>query len=155
MPILITPVLSRVMERIIVRSYIYPAFLCPPSNLNLADQFAFRPTGSTTAALITLLHTITSMLTKSPCVRVIALDFSKAFDTVRYCTLLHKLSTLPIPDEIYNWIRDFFDNRSHCTKFCGEFSHFILDSVIQGSICHRSCLVMSSMPEICDQSRGQ
>ena len=38
----------------------------------------------TTAALITFLHTITSMLTKSPssCYRLI--DFSKAFDTVRH-----------------------------------------------------------------------
>ena len=41
-----------------------------------------------------------------------------------------------MPDEVYNWIRDFFDNRSHCTKFCGEFSYFIdiLASVIQGSV---------------------
>jgi len=78
------------------------------------------------------------MLTKSPYVRVIALyiDFSKVLDTIRHCTLLHKLSTISIPDEVYNWIRDFFDNRSHCTKLCGEFSDFIdiLTSVIQGSV---------------------
>lgn len=102
-PISITSVMSRTMERIVVRSYIYPALLSSPSpNLNFSDQFAFRPTGSTTAALITLLHTITSMLARSPYVRVIALDFSKAFDSVRHSTLLHKVSSLPLPDEIYN-----------------------------------------------------
>jgi len=54
------------MERIIIQSYIYPAFHCPPSILDLTDQFAFRPSGSTAAALIFLLHTINSMLTNSP-----------------------------------------------------------------------------------------
>jgi len=38
--------------------------------------------GSTDAALITLLHTVFTMLTVLPFVRVFALDFSTAFDTV-------------------------------------------------------------------------
>jgi len=65
--------------------YIYPVFHCPPFNPDLTDPFAFRPTRSTTdtAALIALLHTITSMLTNSRCLHVIVVDFSKAFDTVR------------------------------------------------------------------------
>ena len=38
--------------------------------------------------------------------------------------------------DVYNWIRNFLDNCSHCTKFHGEFSNFlnILASVIQGSV---------------------
>jgi hypothetical protein len=51
-PISIAPVLSRLMERIIVRDYIYPSFLDPPDDLVFTDQFAFRPTASTTATLI-------------------------------------------------------------------------------------------------------
>jgi len=50
-PISITPVLSRVMEKLVVRHFLYPTFSAPPSTLNFSDQFAFRPTGSTTAAL--------------------------------------------------------------------------------------------------------
>ena len=57
-PISITPILSRLVERRIVTSYIYPALQTPPSQLCFTDQFAFRPTGSTTAALIALLHTV-------------------------------------------------------------------------------------------------
>jgi len=97
-PISITPVLSRVTERIVVRNYIYPALLNPPPLLSFTDQFAFRPSGSTTAALITILHTITNLLTTNQFVIVLALDFSKDFDTVRHSTLLNKYSQLDIPD---------------------------------------------------------
>jgi len=134
-PISITPVLSRVMERHIVKTYIYPSLLQPPPELYFHDQFAFRPTGSTTAALIAMLQAISDMLTQYPYVHVFALDFSKAFDTVRHSTLLEKLAKLDLPDEAYNWLKDFFDGHSHCTQFAGSVSSFadILASVIQGS----------------------
>ena len=73
-PIFINYVLSRVKKRIIVRSYIDPAFNSPPPSMHLSDKFAFRPTGFTTAALITLLQIIASVLADSTYVRVIALD---------------------------------------------------------------------------------
>jgi len=40
-----------------------------------------------------------------------------------------------MPDEVYNWIKDFFDNHLHCTKLSGEISMLanIRASVIQGS----------------------
>ena len=34
-------------------------------------------------------------------VSVIALDFTKAFDTVRHATLLHKMANIGIPDVVY------------------------------------------------------
>jgi len=62
-----------------------------------SDRFGFRPTGSTTAALIivTLFHSIT-VLDSNPFVRVIALDFSKAFDSVGHSTLLEKLAMVAL-----------------------------------------------------------
>ena len=65
-PISITPVLSRMLEKHLVKTFIYPAFQQPPPGLHFADQFAFRPTGSTDAALITLLHTVFNMLDTQP-----------------------------------------------------------------------------------------
>ena len=65
-PISITSVLSRTLERHIVRAYIYPALQQPPAGLHFADQYVFRPTGSTNAALITLLHNVSTMLTTQP-----------------------------------------------------------------------------------------
>ena len=90
-PISVTPILTRMMERVVVREYLYPAFLTPPPSLTFQDQYAFRPTGSTSAAVISLLHTITNLLQSNPFVIVISLDFSKAFDTVRHSTLLEKI----------------------------------------------------------------
>jgi len=89
----------------------------PPSFLSFTDQFAFGLSGSTTAALITILHTIANLPTTSQSVIVIALDFSKAFYTVRYSSLLNKYSQMDIPDHIYNWLVDYFQGYSHCTKY--------------------------------------
>ena len=55
-PISITPVLSRILEKRIVRKYIYPALYIPlrccspdlPPLLGFSDQYGFRPTRSTT-----------------------------------------------------------------------------------------------------------
>ena len=99
--------LTRLLEKHIVRSY--PALyrplrrccLDPLLLLDFSDKFAFRPTGSMTAALVTLFHTVGQLLNTNDYVRVIALDFSKAFDTVRHTALFDKLSMLDIPDVVY------------------------------------------------------
>ena len=54
------------------------------------DQFAFRPTGSTTVSQIFLIHRISSILKYSQHMHIILLDFSKAFDSVRHHTLFQK-----------------------------------------------------------------
>jgi len=84
--------------------------------MEYSDQFAFRPTGSTTAALIWILYTITQLLSQHDYVIVLALDFSKAFDSVRHSTLFDKLAHLYIPDHVYNWLVEYFQGHSHCTK---------------------------------------
>jgi len=134
-PISITAVLSRTLERHVVRSFLYPALQKPPDGLYFSDQFAFRPTGSTTAALIAPLHTVRTMLSCKEYVRIFALDFSKVFDTVCHSTLMAKMATLQLPDQVYNWIKNFFEDHSHCTKLGGEISTIasIRASVIQGS----------------------
>jgi len=92
---------------------------CPPPTLNFDDQSAFRSTGSTTAALIFILHSVTRLLTTQPYVVVIALDFSKAFDNVCHRTLLDKMADLDIPDDVYNWLVSHFSGHSHCTRYGG------------------------------------
>lgn len=134
-PISITAVQSRMLERHVVRSYIYPALHRQVDGLYFGDQFGFRPTGSTTAALIAITHIVLTMLSSNAYVRVFALDFSKAFDTVRHATLVEKVTKLDMPDQVFNWIKDFFDGHTHCTAFAGEISSYasIQASVIQGS----------------------
>ena len=134
-PISVTPIMCRLMERTVVRTFLYPAFLNPPPALTFSDQFAFRPTGSTSAAIISLLRIVINLLQYNPFVVVVSLDFSKAFDTVRHSTLLCKLAALDLPTTVYNWLVDFFSSHSHHTVFNGEASQTrsITASIIQGS----------------------
>lgn len=153
-PISITPVLTRMLERLVVRQFIYPAILKPPPTLSFSDQFAYRPTGSTNAAIISILHIVTHLLVTNPYVIVIAIDFSKAFDTVRHRTLLEKMSQLDIPDHIFNWLADFFREHSHQTHYSGSISQIksISASIIQGSAIGPTSYVVnaSDLHTICD-----
>jgi hypothetical protein len=134
-PISITPSLSRLMERAVASSFLYPTFLKSPYNLSFSDQYAFRPTGSITAAKVSLLQTVTSLLQSNPYVVVISLDFSKAFDTVRHATLLNKMAELDLPVSVYNWLVLFFTGHAHRTAYNGETSstRSISASIVQGS----------------------
>jgi len=60
-PISVTPIMCRVTERLIVSKYLLPAL--PPDQV--LDQFAYKPTGSTTAALIAITHHISRLLESS------------------------------------------------------------------------------------------
>ena len=51
---------------------------------------------------------------------VVALDFSKAFDTVRHSSAMAKVAQLQLPDCVYNWLANFLDGHSHCTRFNGH-----------------------------------
>jgi len=49
----------------VVQRYVYPTLSPPPPALQFSDQFAFRPTGSTTAAIIRHLLNIVMLSTES------------------------------------------------------------------------------------------
>ena len=115
-PISITPILTRVMKRAVVHTYLYPAIQKPPTGLTFSDQYAFRPTASTTAA-ISLLQSITDMLLSNPFVIVISLDFTTAFDTVRHSSLMNKMAKLDLPAVVYNWLAAFFTGHEHRTIY--------------------------------------
>ena len=135
-PISVTSILCRTLEKIIIRRYLYPVLVHPEFKQLYQDQFAFRPTGSTTAALINLLQKITVLLEKHEFVHLIGLDFSKAFDSVRHSSLINKITQLPIPNNIHNWLVEYLDSRSHCTKFNNAISKIleINASFVQGSL---------------------
>ena len=71
---------------------------------DVLDQFAFRPTGSTPAALIYILRHVTLLLETNDYVRSLLVDVSKAFDTVNHFILIKKLQKLYIPLIVINWI---------------------------------------------------
>ena len=85
--------------------------------------------------MINLTHQLTKLLQEYPYVHLLALDFSKAFDTVRHSKLLEKSAKLPIQDFAHNWLLDFLEDRQYCTKFNGKISVFLIinASIVQGS----------------------
>ena len=84
------------------------------------DHYAFRLTGSTAASLIQILHQVSELLLTHPCVHIISLDISKAFDTVRHSTFMEILEEFPLPDKINNWVMNYLAGRSNCTKFAAH-----------------------------------
>jgi hypothetical protein len=83
-----------------VKSFLYQTFIDLDNALLLSDQLVLRPAGSTAAAVITIMHTVTTMLAVNPSAVILALNFSKAFDRVYHVTLLQKLDQLKISDVI-------------------------------------------------------
>ena len=83
-----------------VKHYLLPAL----RKVDTTDQFAYRTTGSTTAALVYIMHHVTRLLETNDYVRCLLVDFSKAFDTVSHILLIRKLQKLDIPPFVTNWI---------------------------------------------------
>ena len=130
-PISVTPILSRVFEKLFVRYLFYPSL---PKSL-LCDQFAFRPTGSTNAALVQLFHNVSGILETNDFVRCFLIDFSRAFDSVSHTILLDKLSMYGCPQVVISWLANFLTDRTQSVASFSGISNklAITRSIIQGS----------------------
>jgi len=130
-PISVTPVLSRIAEKLIVKQWLRHSIPVDST----VDQYAFKPTGSTTCALVSLIHEIVHMLENNSYVRCIMVDFSKAFDTVDHVILIRNLQALNISNNIYNWIISFLTGRVQRCKVQDTLSKAIGInlSIVQGS----------------------
>ena len=82
----------------------------------LADQFTFGPTGSTTVAFVPFMHHVSLFLETDSYVRVLYIDFSKAFDIVDHGILLLKLIFLGLPPVIVNCVISFLTDRYQMCK---------------------------------------
>jgi len=72
------------------------------------DQIGFRPTGSTTCALVYLTHHVTEILETNSYIRCLCVDFSKAFDVVDHNILPAKLAQLHLPAQIFQYFSGYF-----------------------------------------------
>ena len=132
-PINVTPVLSRVMERII-KEQMTSFFIS--NNIITNAQHGFRPKRSCTTCQIEFLDRVTSLRDEGYSVAILYFDFSKAFDVVSHNRLLYKLQTLGIKDPLYTWILSFLTNRYQVTNIGSYYSEPrpITSGVIQGSV---------------------
>jgi hypothetical protein len=130
-PISVTPILSRVAEKLLVQKWIKPAL---PAEA-LRDQFAYKQTGSTNCALIKCFDYVTCSLEQNDYIRCLLVDFSKAFDTVDHALVVLKLKGLGLPASIVNWVISFLTDRFQLVKINGRLSDKlpINRGIVQGS----------------------
>ena len=111
-PISLTPVLSKVLEHF-VASWVMEA----AKDTIDKHQFGSMRGSSTVHALIELVHQWQQALdTPGRRVRLLFLDFSKAFDRVDHTLLLQKIANLGIPDFLVRWLTSFLCHRQQRVK---------------------------------------
>ena len=93
-----------------------------------------------------IFDSVTRLLACNNYVVVVALDFSKAFDSFRHSTLLTKMAQLDLPDALFNWLVDYFRGHKHCTRHNGVTSAMlpISASIVQGSAVNLASYVVNA-----------
>ena len=87
-----------------------------------ASQFAYREGGSCTDALIAIQHAVRNQYLDDPqctAVRLYAMDFNKAFDSVKHDLLSVKLKQLGLSPYITNWYLSFLEGRMQSLLYDG------------------------------------
>ena len=102
-------------------------------------QHGFRSGRSTTTCLDSIYHLIATGLNQpKPAHRtvLVALDLSKAFDTVRHDRLLEIIVSSPLAPSIKRWLGVYLRNRQAITEFRGVHSKYrrIKMGVPQGGV---------------------
>ena len=132
-PISLLPIVPKLLEKRVFNIFID---ICLDHHLISDCQFGFLPKHSTTGTLLYATHSIYSLLDKHVPVCGIFLDLKKAFDSVPHQPLLNRLSSLPIPLFLINWIHSYLANHSQSVHINGFSSNSapVTSGVPQGSI---------------------
>ena len=132
-PISILPTMSKIYEKCILARLV--SFL-DKNDILSPDQFGFRTVCSTTKALNSGIHHVTSSIDKGQHTVGLFLDLQKAFDTIDHDILLSKLEHYGIRGVPLNLFRSYLTNRKQYVRL-SDFSSStlpIIYGVPQGSI---------------------
>ena len=133
-PISVLPLLSKVFEKCICNRLI--SFLSK-NNVLSRYQFGFQKKKSTTDALLNYIEYVYRQLNGKSHTVGVALDFSKAFDTVSHDILLRKLLKYGIRGLAFSWFRSYLSGRTQKVRLSGDGmcsgAGFVKSGVPQGS----------------------
>ena len=109
--------MSKLAEDFVVSKHVGPAVL----ELIDSNQFGAIPNSSTLHALISMMHTWAQAIDGTgSAVRVVCLDYRKAFDLVDHGTLAAKILGLRIPRGNARWVFDFLMDRRQRVKLSSD-----------------------------------
>jgi hypothetical protein len=150
-PVSLLPILSKVLEKLVARYWILPYI----KHMD-CSQYAYIPrTGSGPVTALTMInHKVLNYLDgSSGAVRLMALDFSKAFDILPHDSILASCVQCGLPSQAIVWIKSYLSDRVQRTKFNDRFSTWFVPSsgVPQGSILGPLlfCIATSSLKPVC------
>ena len=133
-PISLTCVLSRILERLVVKRYLKH----PISKLSGANQYGFKCKSNPELALLDMQRYLSISLDNPRClgVRLFAIDFRKAFDKVKHSILFKRTDALDIPEKVPRWVKNFVTNGKHRVHVNGRYSLWlpVTKGVPQGSV---------------------
>ena len=87
--------------------------------------FAYKPTGSTTAAFNCCHASRNTNLESCSYVLCVLVDYSKAFDTINHSILFSKLGKLSLSGNILGWIYNFLTGRKQAVVANGHVSQSV------------------------------
>ena len=102
-PISITPVLSKVFEKLVATPF---GRFFENNGLFPSNQFAYRKGRGTCDCLLSMTHQLQSELDRGSECRMVLIDFSAAFDKVNHAGLLYKLSNLGVRGAVLSIISE-------------------------------------------------
>ena len=132
-PISVLPALSKIFEKLVAKQM--TAF-CEQESTLKDTLSGFRKGHSTSTVLMGIRDDLMRSMKKGEVTLMIMADFSKAFDTVRYRTLISKLHSLGFSKSFLFWLTSYLSDRLHFVQIDDRVSdtcelHF---GVPQGSI---------------------
>ena len=139
-PISLTPVLSKLTE-----SHMRDWVMANIEDILDPLQFGSLTGRCTTHALIQLHHSwCTEVDRKDQAVRVLLIDFRKAFDLVDHQIILQKLANTGLPNFIIRWLTQFLCNRKQRVKINNECSPWrnVFGGVPQGTLLGPVCFIL-------------
>ena len=106
--------ISKVLERVIFNKVV--DFLNPKISVN---QYGFLKGRSSVHKLLSSISFIVDALHSNHSADVIFLDIRKAFDSVGQQELLSKLRSFGVVGDVWEWFREYLENRRHCVRIDG------------------------------------
>ena len=132
-PISILPALSKIFEKVVAKQIVE---FIETNNLLPESMGGFRKGHSTATVLMGLRDDLLHAMKRSEVTLMVLADFTKAFDTVCFKTLLGKLNRLNFSKSFCMWMSNYLSSRSHYVQIDDRLSSTIQTDfgIPQGSI---------------------